>query len=981
MSSSKLIELTYFDPKSEVRLTAYADTIILDRDGKDQVISAIRFGGYPEMVRAMSDTVYGGVSVDIIQGGTQRVLKSRPKGYERQLSHDGAYAVATLMASDGVRTEDAPEDSEDEDSGGSGKAQEAANTPPQPRKCYIFCPTGDRDQLFEELDRKTAAPLIPEFRDGLLEALNDRGELRPLEVISIKERLDAWVLDLLPEDKNVVEILERGLENGSFAIPGGDPNRPDGFEDVENITGYLNTFGVTVADRIRNLFQPLFDPASEPLSEEVLEVNDYIQSKAGYSLYDAQLAVAEAVKRQLDRKDTALIIAECGSGKTKIGSTALGALYGMRSAQHGKGLEKTFNVVMSPSHVTKKWVREIGETLPDTYACVVRSITDLNRLYAMYEAGDKSVYAVLSKEKARDGYMRYPAVTWSRRQKAFLCPDCGKPLEMEISDDGSRYMVNADQFFFQTEHRKNHKCPNCGSLLWAPVNPGRQIPWAKIGGYGWVYREQAHRHMDRTKNAAVLEQIHQIAENPDGYYPVKGAVRRYPLSTYIKKKLRGRIDGFLADELHEYNNASGQGDAMAEIYGAAKQFVGMTATLINGYSSGIFHLLYRIVPGLMLKDGKSYRRPSDFDAEYGVVENTYEVKDGDYNSNRRTTKRKTKVKKLPGVSPLVFSRFLLEYTAFLSLSDMGKDLPDYEEIPVPLEMPEEVRTAYKEAEVILRDVLKSDRKAANRLLSAYMNLLTVYPDQPYDQPEIVHPINGFPLVKPANTADFSTILPKEEKTLEIVRQKIAAGERVLIYTSWTRTDSQQKLLGLLTREGFRTEILTPAIPPDKREAWVEKRVASGLQVLITNPRCVETGLDLNAFTTLIFYSRKDRLQTNLFRPGAYTMADKMTAAETFLGGGTNFETPMREALRLMRKDGFENTDIVFITDGQCKMPEDFLEELRKEQAERRFTITGVLLDSGNPGMEFSLKAFCQNIYRPSELTGEDIVRELVSARV
>ena len=132
---------------------------------------------------------------------------------------------------------------------------------------------------------------------------------------------------------------------------------------------------------------------------------------------------------------------------------------------------------------------------------------------------------------------------------------------------------------------------------------------------------------------------------------------------------------------------------------------------------------------------------------------------------------------------------------------------------------------------------------------------------------------------------------------------------------------------------------------------------------------------------LVHFARKDRFQTNLFRPGAYTTADKMTAAETFLGGGTNFETPMREALRLMREDGFENADIVFITDGQCKMPEDFPEELRKEQAERRFTITGVLLDSGSPGMEFSLKAFCQNIYRTSELTGEDIVRELVSARV
>ena len=855
MTQSNLIELSYVDGSSGVRITAYADTIIMDQDGKGgKVISAIRFGGYPEVVQAMSDAIYGGGTVEASRGNSLLWLHSKPKQYERRLSHDGAYAIATLMACDDVRTADAPEDSgEDED--GIKKAEDTANTPPQPRKCYIFCPAGDRDRLFEELDRKTAAPLIPEFRDYVLDSLEGQGSLRPLEVVSIKERLDAWVLDLLPEDKNVVEILERGLKDGSIAIPGGDPSRSDGFENVENITGYLNTFGVTVADRIRNQFQPLFDPASEPLSEDVLAINDYIQSKAGYSLYDAQLAVAEAVKRQLDRKGIALIIAECGSGKTKIGATALGALYGMRAAQKRRG--KTFGVVLSPSHVTQKWVREIGETLPDTFAMVVRSITDLNRLYAIYEAGDKSVYAVLSKEKARDGYMRYPAVTWNRRQKAFLCPDCRRPLEMEISDDGSRYMVNADQFFFQTEHKKNHKCPHCGSLLWAPANPGRQTAWVKIGGYGWVYRNQAFQHMARTKNAAVLDQLQKIAENPDGYFPAKGAVRRYPLSTYIKKKLRGRIDGFLADELHEYNNASGQGDAMAEIYGTAKRFVGMTATLINGYSSGIFHLLYRIVSGLMLKDGKPYRRPSDFDAEYGVVENTYEVKDGGYNSNRRTTKRKAKTKKLPGVSPLVFSRFLLEYTAFLSLTDMGKELPDYEEIPVPLEMPEEVRRAYKHAENILRTELKSKRKAANKLLSAYLNLLTVYPDQPYDQPDIVDPLcdsQKVVLVHPENVADFSTILPKEEKALEIVRRKIAAGERVLIYTSWTRTDSQQKLLNLLNQEGIRTEILTPAIPPEKREAWVEKRVASGLQVLITNPRCVETGLDLNAFTTLIFYS-------------------------------------------------------------------------------------------------------------------------------
>lgn len=548
------------------------------------------------------------------------------------------------------------------------------------------------------------------------------------------------------------------------------------------------------------------------------------------------------------------IISKSYLSLSKIGSTALGALHGLWAAQKKDGRGKSFGIVMCPSHVTRKWVREIGETLPDTYAMIVHSITDLDRLYALYEQGDKSVYAVFSKERARDGYMRYPAVRWNERRRAFLCPDCDAAIEMKISEDGTHYTVPADQFFFQKEHKKNHICPKCGTPLWSAVNPDRRMEWVKIGEYGWVHRYGAEAHLKRTKNARVCDQLAQIAQDPEGYYPARGAQRRYPLSTYIKKKLHGRIGSFLCDELHEYNNASGQGDAMAELYGASKLFVGMTATLINGYSSGIFHLLYRIVPGLMLKDGKRYGSPGDFDAEYGVVENAYETRDAEYNANRRASKRKTRTRQLPGVSPLVFSRFLLEYTAFLSLSDMGKDLPSYEEIPVALDMPEDVGECYQAVQNVLQKVLKNDRKAAQKILSAYLNLLTVYPDQPYDQPEVIHPITGMPIVTPQSCGDFSRLFPKEEKVLELVRQKTANGERVLIYTSWTRTDSQQKLLKLLQENGYRTEILAPQIATEKREEWVDKRVKNGLQVLITNPRCVETGLDLNAFTTIIFYS-------------------------------------------------------------------------------------------------------------------------------
>lgn len=100
-----------------------------------------------------------------------------------------------------------------------------------------------------------------------------------------------------------------------------------------------------------------------------------------------------------------------------------------------------------------------------------------------------------------------------------------------------------------------------------------------------------------------------------------------------------------------------------------------------------------------------------------------------------------------------------------------------------------------------------------------------------------------------------------------------------------------------------------------------------------------------------------------------------------LGGGTNFQTPMNEALGLMEADGFENADIVFITDGECALSDAYVEHLHKEQAARQFTVTGVLLDKGKPDMEFSLRPFCQNIYRTSELLGDEIVRELVAKRV
>ena len=149
---------------------------------------------------------------------------------------------------------------------------------------------------------------------------------------------------------------------------------------------------------------PLFDPATEALSPEILAVNDHIKRNAGYSLYDAQLAVAEAHKRCLERTKATLCISECGSGKTKIGLTALHA----HQQRNSTGAQvKHFNVVLCPSHMTKKWVREIEESLPDTFALIVTNINELNEVYEAslrcMESTPQSVYMPCLPRTGGDG--------------------------------------------------------------------------------------------------------------------------------------------------------------------------------------------------------------------------------------------------------------------------------------------------------------------------------------------------------------------------------------------------------------------------------------------------------------------------------------------------------------------------------------------------------------------------------------------------
>ena len=383
MEAKRLMKVTYQDLKKGIRLNAYADAVIWSED-PSPTLAGLRFGGYAEVVRGLTDAIYGGATIEIEDAdGSLLTLKSLSKQYHREVSHEGLYAEATLIAEDEIQ-----ESSKSQDEKSRKHAQKDDlfddDVPQQDipaHICYIFCHPGNEDELFQAIDQKSYVPMIPEYQDYVLAELKRRRILRPLRVRSLYQELEAWKLCCEAKDQNLVKVMEDGLKQGKIKIPGAAPG-PSLLDGVHSVTDYLNTFGVAVAERIKKLFVPLFDPATEPLSEEVLDINEYIRAHAGYSLYDAQLAVAESIKRKLGQSKVALIVAGCGTGKTKIGSVAVAAA-GLQSHQISAGHSKTFSIVLCPAHVTKKWVREIEESIPNTFAAVVRSISEFDLLYKL----------------------------------------------------------------------------------------------------------------------------------------------------------------------------------------------------------------------------------------------------------------------------------------------------------------------------------------------------------------------------------------------------------------------------------------------------------------------------------------------------------------------------------------------------------------------------------------------------------------------
>ena len=496
------------------------------------------------------------------------------------------------------------------------------------------------------------------------------------------------------------------------------------------------------------------------------------------------------------------VVGEMGTGKSFIGA----------AAAYMAGFQRI--LVICPPHLVPKWKREVEMTVPGARAAVVESITDLERL--RLSIGPGPLFAVMSREKAKLSYRWKAAVIrrWATsRGRLIREEETGEPFRVPCCPVCTAQAVDKDgvPLTDRVLNRKKHVCAACGSPLWQADNSGP---------------------------------------------------KRYPLSDYVKHHMRGFFDLCVADEVHEFKaRGSAQGIAAGVLADACGKSLSLTGTLLGGYASTIFHLLYRFSPEIRTEFGHSDE--GRWIKRYGFEEVTVGKPDDesteDGRFSRRRSYRKT-VRERPGLVPSALFH-IISNTVFLRLSDVASGLPDYEEQVMLSSMDTEEdstgfsqRTAYNTVfEELRAELAKALKSGSKRLLATYLQTLLAYPDGCTNGETVFDPRSGDVIVQVPPLSE-ERLYPKEKALVDLVAAERLAGRRVLVYVTHTGTrDITGRMEDILTRHGFRVAVMkADAVEPKRREAWVADRVKQGIDVLVCHPRLVQTGLDLIDFPTIIW---------------------------------------------------------------------------------------------------------------------------------
>lgn len=662
-------------------------------------------------------------------------------------------------------------------------------------------------------------------------------------------------------------------------------------QEVIPLAQFITDFGDGLLDAVREQNPPLFDGDVEPPREAAM---DRLLRKP----FPAQRSVVQAVSRLLidEGQPAGVINAEMGTGKTMMAIAAAAIM-------HEAGYPRT--LVISPPHLVYKWRREIRETVPGATVWVLNGPDTLRKLLQLRQMGKPPAgpeFFVLGRVRMRMGFNWQPTFTSREvivanelgRQKLryATCSDCGTVVTGAVSGTEGDVPLTVELARVQLATDRQ-ACKACEAPLWSLVHPHsgsrsrRELvldAMRRIPTVGSKTAERLVTAFGEDMLAGMLEDnlyefINLMNEDGELFFHDRQAQRLeramanmefsfgqggYQPTEFIKRYLPQGFFGLLVvDEGHEYKNeGSAQGQAMAVLARKCRKVLLLTGTLMGGYADDLFYLLWRLNPRMMIEDGYRYNARRSLGAaamafmrEHGVIKDIYKESES---TSHRTARGRTithRAAKGPGFGPKGIMRYVLPLTVFLKLKEIGGDvLPPYAEHFEEVAMTESQAEAYRK----LCDTLKQELRTAlvkgdKSLLGVVLNVLLAWPDCAFRDELVRHPHSRAQLAyQPAVFRD-ADVMPKEKKLLQIVRQERKKGRRVLVYSVYTGTrDTTARLKSLLDQNGFKTAVLRASVDASRREDWLFEQVDRGVDVVITNPELVKTGLDMLEFPTIVF---------------------------------------------------------------------------------------------------------------------------------
>ncbi len=604
---------------------------------------------------------------------------------------------------------------------------------------------------------------------------------------------------------------------------------------MDSYFSYLRTYSHELGSRILEMYPPVQGP-DDPLAPEIATLLR--------RPLPAQALTISGLAKTLLTKRSVRIVGECGTGKTLM---SMGVAH-----IHAEGKPYTA-IVMCPPHLVYKWAREVFLTIPRARVFVI---------YDLRNGGDRSRPHGVVEVSLRNGEVTHKGLKTSLYELRKL----GRAGWRKQCPGPAYFVVSRETGKLSYHWRHAFGVAASGPDRGAVINPDTGTTIANPEG-GTISRQD----FDERK---IFDHYTREQGGTEGYSAMwqadRDKIQRMAPLEYSGRYMTGWWDYAIADELHQLAaEETAQGNNLGVLYRCSRRLIGLTGTLMGGYADNLFNLFYRMEPRIMVAHGFAAGSGGtrDFAQRYGVLESIEKIPHSD-NACTRAQKATTRQVRKPGASPLIFGNFLMSSTAFVTLEDIAAYLPSYDESVIEVAMDEPLAKAYASVEEDIRHALRENR--GNRsLMSLMMHRLLLYPDHPFGIGEIwgkkfVPQTGGYEkfLVTTAEDLPEDQLQAKERRLIADIREEVRQGRRCQVYVTFTgEHDVAARLEYVLRNAGLRVAVLRPSVPTLNREAWYQKQLKDGVEVVIAHPKLVETGLDLLALQTLYFVQTGYSLHT------------------------------------------------------------------------------------------------------------------------